>query len=212
MNSHTENNTDNERTDKKRTDKKRWFALYTLALGLAMIVVDGTIVGAALPDIITKLNLTDAQWVNSLYSVVFAALVLSTGRLADRIGRRRMFLVGAAVGATVSGAVLSASLVTTLPDALAKAGLPTQQLQGLIDAVRLSAGSALPGVRHDNPAVADALAEGFALASRNALLAAAAFLFIGLLAALKVRGCEGAKRGAGGRVGARMRSADLGAL
>lgn len=207
MNSHTENNTDNE-----RTDKKRWFALYTLALGLAMIVVDGTIVGVALPDIITKLNLTDAQWVNSLYSVVFAALVLSTGRLADRIGRRRMFLVGAAVGAAVSGAVLSASLVTTLPDALAKAGLPTQQLQGLIDAVRLSAGSALPRVHHDNPAVADALAEGFALASRNALLAATAFLFIGLLAALKVRGCEGAKRGAGGRVGARMRSADLGAL
>lgn len=99
MNSHTENNTDNE-----RTDKKHWFALYTLALGLAMIV------GVALPDIITKLNLTDAQWVNSLYSVVFAALVLSTGRLADRIGRRRMFLVGAAVGAAVSGAVLSADL------------------------------------------------------------------------------------------------------
>lgn len=190
MNSHTENNTDNERTDNEHTDKKRWFALYTLALGLAMIVVDGTIVGVALPDIITKLNLnlTDAQWVNYLYSVVFAALVLSIGRLADRIGRRRMFLVGVAVGAAVSGAVLSASLVTTLPDALAKAGLPTQQLQGLIDAVRLSAGSALPGVRHDNPAVADALAEGFALASRNALLAAAAFLFIGLLAALKVRG------------------------
>lgn len=94
MNSHTENNTDNE-----HTDKKRWFALYTLALGLAMIVVDGTIVGVALPDIITKLNLnlTDAQWVNSLYLVVFAALVLSIGRLADRIGRRRMFLVGAEV-------------------------------------------------------------------------------------------------------------------
>lgn len=107
MNSHTENNTDNE-----RTDKKHWFALYTLALGLAMIVVDGTIVGVALPDIITKLNLnlTDAQWVNSLYSVVFAALVLSTGRLADRIGRQRMFLVGVAVGAAVSGAVRPADL------------------------------------------------------------------------------------------------------
>ena len=101
MNSHTEHNTDNE-----RTDKKHWFALYTLALGLAMIV------GVALPDIITKLNLnlTDAQWVNSLYSVVFAALVLSTGRLADRIGRRRMFLVGVPVGAAVSGAVRPADL------------------------------------------------------------------------------------------------------
>lgn len=130
MNSHTENNTDNE-----RTDKKRWFALYTLALGLAMIVVDGTIVGVALPDIITKLNLTDAQWVNSLYSVVFAALVLSIGRLADRIGRRRMFLVGAAV---------------------------------------FGAGS--------------------------------------IVAALTVRGCEGAKRGAGGRVDAWTWPVDLGAL
>ena len=54
-------------------------------------VVDGTIVGVALPTIISdlELNLTDAQWVNSLYAVVLAALLLSTGRLADRWGRKR---------------------------------------------------------------------------------------------------------------------------
>ncbi|APT83816.1 DHA2 family efflux MFS transporter permease subunit [Corynebacterium aquilae] len=86
----------------------RWKALWVLACGLALIVIDGTIVGVALPDIISKLNLdlTNAQWVNSLYSVVFAALLLSTGRLADRIGRRKVFFVGIVVFA--SGSVVAA--------------------------------------------------------------------------------------------------------
>ncbi|MGP5117344.1 hypothetical protein ACTXJL_08300 [Corynebacterium casei] len=55
-----------------------------------MIVLDGTIVGVALPAIIAELemNLTDAQWVNSLYAALLAALLLSTGRLADRRGRK----------------------------------------------------------------------------------------------------------------------------
>jgi len=74
-----------------------------------MIVLDGTIVGVALPDIITDihLNLTDAQWVNSLYAVVLAALLLSTGRLADRWGRKRLFLIGVVV--FVGGSVLAAA-------------------------------------------------------------------------------------------------------
>lgn len=64
-----------------------------------MIVLDGTIVGVALPAIIAdlELNLTDAQWVNSLYAVLLAALLLSTGRLADRWGRKLLFLIGLAV-------------------------------------------------------------------------------------------------------------------
>lgn len=70
-----------------------------LAAGLGMIVLDGTIVGVALPDIIRdlKLDLTDAQWVSSLYAVLLAALLLSTGKLADRFGRKRLFLIGIAV-------------------------------------------------------------------------------------------------------------------
>ncbi|GEC99452.1 hypothetical protein KVA01_16070 [Kocuria varians] len=65
-------------------------ALGALAAGLGMIVLDGTIVGVALPAIISDLhlNLTDAQWVNNLYAVLLAALLLSTGKLADRWGRR----------------------------------------------------------------------------------------------------------------------------
>lgn len=61
-----------------------------------MIVMDGTIVAVALPTIIDDLHLdiTDAQWVNSLYSIVFAALLLTTGNLGDRLGRRNIFIVG----------------------------------------------------------------------------------------------------------------------
>lgn len=79
--------------------RKAWIALAVLAAGLGMIVLDGTIVGVALPDIIRdlKLDLTDAQWVSSLYAVLLAALLLSTGKLADRFGRKRLFLIGIAV-------------------------------------------------------------------------------------------------------------------
>lgn len=76
--------------------RREWLGLAALSTALGMIVLDGTIVGVALPTIIRDLNLdlTDAQWVNSIYAVVLAALLLSSGRLSDRLGRRRMLLVG----------------------------------------------------------------------------------------------------------------------
>ncbi|APA98398.1 DHA2 family efflux MFS transporter permease subunit [Nocardia seriolae] len=91
-----------------RADRTAWIGLGVLAAGLSMIVVDGTIVGVALPVMVTDLglNLTDAQWVNSAYSVVFAALLLTAGRLGDRLGRRRMFVLG--VLGFLAGSVLAA--------------------------------------------------------------------------------------------------------
>ena len=88
--------------------RRDWVALGALAAGLGMIVLDGTIVGVALPAIIQDLglNLTDAQWVNSLYAVLLAALLLSTGKLADRWGRKTMFMVGLVVFA--GGSLLAA--------------------------------------------------------------------------------------------------------
>ncbi|MGO3735474.1 MAG: DHA2 family efflux MFS transporter permease subunit [Canibacter sp.] len=89
-----------------------WFALATLSVGLGLIVLDGTIVGVALPAIITDLglDLTDAQWVNSLYAVLLAALLLSTGKLADTFGRKRLFIIGLVIFAAGSGvAAASAS-------------------------------------------------------------------------------------------------------
>lgn len=88
--------------------RREWLALAVLSIGLGVIVLDGTIVGVALPDIIADLHLdlTDAQWVNSLYAVVLAALLLSTGKLADRWGRKNLFLAGIVV--FVGGSILAA--------------------------------------------------------------------------------------------------------
>ncbi|MFF0636536.1 DHA2 family efflux MFS transporter permease subunit [Nocardia sp. NPDC004151] len=94
--------------DAPAADRKAWIGLGVLAAGLSMIVVDGTIVGVALPAIVADLglDLTDAQWVNSAYSVVFAALLLTAGRLGDRLGRRRMFVAGVLM--FLMGSVLAA--------------------------------------------------------------------------------------------------------
>lgn len=93
-----------------KPSRRDWFALVTLSIGLGLIVLDGTIVGVALPTIIRdlQLDLTDAQWVNSLYAVLLAALLLSTGKLADTFGRKRLFIAGLVVFA-VGSALAAAS-------------------------------------------------------------------------------------------------------
>lgn len=85
--------------------RKRWVALVFIALGVAMIILDATVVNVALPQMIKDLGLTtnDAEWVNAAYSLVFASLLILAGRLADRSGRRRLFMLGVIifVGASV---------------------------------------------------------------------------------------------------------------
>lgn len=87
---------------------RRWIGLGVLASALSMIVLDGTIVGIALPTLITELHLdfSDAQWVNGIYSVVFAALLLTAGRLSDRLGRRGAMVAGILV--FLAGSLLAA--------------------------------------------------------------------------------------------------------
>jgi EmrB/QacA subfamily drug resistance transporter len=79
--------------------RARWLGFAGLAAGLALIVLDGTVVAVALPAIVRDLDLamTDAQWINTAYSVVFAGLLLTCGRLGDRLGRRALFLAGVTV-------------------------------------------------------------------------------------------------------------------
>ncbi len=91
--------TDIKEAQTDRPTRSDWIGLWVLALALAMIVLDGTIVGVSLPVIISDLDLslTEAQWVNSLYSVVFAGLLLTFGRLGDRFGRRRLMILGVAI-------------------------------------------------------------------------------------------------------------------
>jgi len=94
-------------TTGKRT-RNKWAGLGVLAGGLSMIVIDGTIVGVSLPTIISDLHLdlNDAQWVNSLYSVVLAALLLTSGRLGDKFGRRKLFIIGVVL--FMAGSILAA--------------------------------------------------------------------------------------------------------
>ncbi|OHO32671.1 multidrug transporter [Corynebacterium sp. HMSC034B08] len=103
----------------------RWKALAVLAAGLALIVMDGTIVGVALPTMITALDLslTNAQWVNAIYNVIFAALLLGSGRLGDRVGRRTTFAGGVAL--FIGGSLLAglSTTATTLITARAVQGV-----------------------------------------------------------------------------------------
>jgi MFS family permease len=84
--------------------RRRWAGLFFIALGVAMIIVDATIVNVAVPKIIKDLGISssDAQWVQEAYTLVFAALLLVWGRLGDRYGRRLLFVTGAAAFAAAS--------------------------------------------------------------------------------------------------------------
>lgn len=89
------------------TGRLRWLTLMVLSLGVSLIVIDGTIVNVSLPVIIhdLKLDFTDAEWVNSIYALVFAGLLITAGRLGDRLGRRRLFVAGVIV--FVAGSLLA---------------------------------------------------------------------------------------------------------
>ncbi|MGI5155364.1 MFS transporter [Microbispora sp. CA-102843] len=81
------------------TSRQSWIPLVVLATGVSMVVIDATIVNVAVPAIIADLGLgaTDVEWVNSIYSLMFAALLIPFGRAGDRYGRRRLFALGVAV-------------------------------------------------------------------------------------------------------------------
>ncbi|MEV6071065.1 MFS transporter [Nocardia sp. NPDC052001] len=89
--------------DETTASSRRWLGLIAIALGVALIVVDTTIVNVIIPSIIEGLHTgsTQAQWIQESYAIVFAALLLVVGRIADIIGARRVFVAGVVVfGAT----------------------------------------------------------------------------------------------------------------
>jgi EmrB/QacA subfamily drug resistance transporter len=75
---------------------RRWWTLAVLALTQLVVVLDATIVTIALPEAQQELGLTDVerQWVVTSYVLVFGALLLLGGRIADYWGRKRAFMVG----------------------------------------------------------------------------------------------------------------------
>src|SRR5688500_1713729 len=76
--------------------RKKWLALYVLALGDLLIVLDVSIVNVALPSIRDDLGFSEASlaWVINAYTLTFGGFMLLAGRLGDLFGHRRVFLLG----------------------------------------------------------------------------------------------------------------------
>lgn len=76
-----------------------WAVLVALCLGFFMTLLDTTVIGVAIPDILSQLGITynEVLWVSNAYVLVLAVLLIVGGRLGDLFGKRRMYLVGVAV-------------------------------------------------------------------------------------------------------------------
>jgi EmrB/QacA subfamily drug resistance transporter len=84
--------------------RSTYMALGAMALGVFVIANDFTALSVAVPEIESDLDadLTTAQWVINGYALVFGVLIVTGGRLADMLGRRRTFLIGCAIFAAFS--------------------------------------------------------------------------------------------------------------
>jgi len=89
-----------------RTPRRAWLALAVLLLPVLLIAVDNTILAFALPSIAEEFTpaASTQLWIIDVYSLVLAALLVMMGSLGDRIGRRRMLMIGASGFMVVSAA------------------------------------------------------------------------------------------------------------
>src|SRR5262249_56514590 len=77
-------------------DRRRWIGLAVIVTAQFMVVLDVAIVNVALPTIKTDLHFSQEslQWVVTAYSICFGGVLLLGGRMADLLGRRRLFVAG----------------------------------------------------------------------------------------------------------------------
>jgi EmrB/QacA subfamily drug resistance transporter len=80
-------------------ETRKWWTLVAVAFGLFMIMLDNTVVNVALPSIRADLgiSISSLEWVVNGYALTFGVLLLTGGKLADLLGRRRIFIVGLAI-------------------------------------------------------------------------------------------------------------------
>jgi EmrB/QacA subfamily drug resistance transporter len=151
---------------------RRWLVLLVTSLAVYMVFLDGTIANIAFPAIrrsFPSASLATLSWVLNAYSIVFASLLLSSGRVADVVGRRRVFFLGllvfcagsAACGAAPTEGVLigaraaqaiGASLMLPASLALVLAEFPPTMratavgVWGAVGAVAAASGPSLGGL------------------------------------------------------------------
>src|SRR6476659_140591 len=107
-----------------RAGVREWTALAVLLLPVLLVAVDATVLSFALPSISEALNPTGTQllWMIDIYSLVLAGLLVSMGSLADRVGRRRLLLIGSVGFGVVSVIAAYVPSAEALIAALAKLG------------------------------------------------------------------------------------------
>jgi len=78
------------------TDPNRFKALFVIAIAQLMIVLDASIVNLAIPSAQKDLGITpeNVQWIVTAYTLAFGGFLLLGGRIADYVGRKRMFIIG----------------------------------------------------------------------------------------------------------------------
>ncbi len=79
--------------------RRRWIALLILSLSLTLVIMDATIVNVAIPSIVADFDATfrEVEWVNTIYSLVYAATLILWGKIGDQYGRRLLFLIGVVI-------------------------------------------------------------------------------------------------------------------
>ena len=82
--------------DSRTPDPRRWLALAVVAIAQLMVVLDATVVNIAMPAAQQALHISDPdrQWIVTAYTLTFGGLLLLGGRVADFVGRKRIFLIG----------------------------------------------------------------------------------------------------------------------
>src|SRR2546422_5796606 len=102
--------------------ERRWWILAVLCLSLLVIGIDSTVLNVALPTLVRSLHATNSQlqWIVDAYVLVFASLLLTTGSLSDRFGRRSALAWGLVIfgAASVASAFAGTANVLTATRAL----------------------------------------------------------------------------------------------
>jgi EmrB/QacA subfamily drug resistance transporter len=95
------------RTLQMNDGNRRWWALGAMCFALFMIMLDNTVVNVALPSIQRSLHASTSslEWTVNAYTLSFAVLLVTGGRLGDLFGRRKIFLAGVVIFALSSGAI-----------------------------------------------------------------------------------------------------------